>query len=133
MADLTVTKCKLVRGGDEHQHTAPAAVAIEKGNAIRINTDGKFELADASAAGTLGDVYVALNRAAAGETVTGVKSPTLLDLGDALSALAYGASVYVSDTAGALNDGAGTVSKVAGTVVPSWGDTTPGKLLRVDL
>lgn len=133
MADLTVTKCKLVKGGDEHQFTAPAAVAIVPGNSIRINTDGKFELADASAAGTLGDVYVAINKAAAGETVTGVKSPSVVDLGDALSALAYGALVYVSDTAGALNDGAGTVTKVVGTVIPSWGDTTPGKLLRVDL
>ncbi len=133
MADLTVSTCRVVKGADEHQFTAPAAAAITKGNAIRINTDGKFELADASAVGTLGDVYIALNTAAIGETVTAVKAPVVLDLGTALAALAYGALVYVSDTAGALGDAAGTVSKTAGTVIPSWGDTTPGKLLRVEL
>jgi hypothetical protein len=133
MGDLTISAVRLVRGSDEHQHTAPAAVAITVGQAIRIDTNGKWELADGSGAGTLGDVYIADRTAAIGETVTGFKAPCLLDVGAALDALAFGALVYVSNTAGALGDAAGDVSKVAGTVVPGWAQTTAQKLLRVEL
>jgi hypothetical protein len=56
-----------------------------------------------------------------------------IDIGDALSALAYDADVFLSDTDGTLATTAGTVSKIIGTVVPAWGATTADKLLRVDL
>lgn len=133
MGDLTVSVCRLVKGGDEHQQTLPAAVDIDAGQPIYVNSDGKYALADGSAAGTLVDVHVALADAYAGMPVTGVRGSSLLDVGDAISALAFGASVYVSNTAGTMSDTAGDVSKVIGIVVPSWAKTTVEKLLRVTL
>jgi hypothetical protein len=134
MGNLTVTVCRLVRGGNEHQHTAPAGEVIAAGNYVRFDgVTGRFIKGNATAANQLGDGFVALNAAAIGEPVTGVKRPCLLDLGTALAGIAFGGAVYVSDTDGTLSDTAGTASKVVGTVVPSWGTVTPGLLLRVDL
>ncbi len=56
-----------------------------------------------------------------------------MDVGEALAALDYGVEVYLSDTDGRLDTAAGTVSKVIGTVVAGYSNTTPDKLLRVDL
>ena len=134
MADLTITAddVRLVRGGDEHQHTAPAGEAITAGQYIRWSTAGKFELGNATAAGEVGDGFIALKDAAVGEAVTGVKGPCLLEVGDALSAMAYGATVYLSDTDATLATTAGTVSTFVGTVVPGWAGSAK-KLLRLDL
>lgn len=134
MANLTITAddVRVVRSADEHQHTAPAVEACTAGQYIRWSTAGKFELGNATAAGEVGDGFIALKDAAVGETVTGLKGPTLLDVGDALSGLAYGASVYLSDTDGTLADAAGTVSTVVGKVVPGWAGSAK-KLLRLTL
>lgn len=134
MADLTIvsTEIRPVRIGDEHMHTAPAGEAIVAGQYIRWSTAGKFELGNATAAGEVGDGFIALKSAAIGETVTGLKGPCLLDVGDALSGIAYGVSVFLSDTDGTLADAAGTVSTVVGKVVPGWAGSAK-KLLRLTL
>jgi hypothetical protein len=54
----------------------------------------------------------------AGQSLTGVRG-CWVD-GVNLDALAYGAKVYASNTAGAIGDAAGTVSLVVGTVVGGW-------------
>lgn len=134
MADLTITAddVRLVRGGDEHQHTAPAGEAITAGQYIRWSSAGKFEKGNATAAGEVGDGFIALKDAAIGEALTGVKGPCLLDVGDALSAMAYGDTVFLSDTDATLATTAGTVSTFVGTVVPGWAGSAK-KLLRLDL
>lgn len=134
MANLTITTCSLVKGDDEHQATYPAGEAISAGQYIRPNaTTGKFELGNATTAAEVGDGYIALHAAAIGEPVTGVKSPAILDVGEALAAMNFGAAVYLSDTDGTLADAAGTVSTAAGRVVAGWANTSADKLLRVTL
>jgi hypothetical protein len=135
MADLTVSSCRLVRGNDEHQHTAPAGEAITAGQYIRLDpTTGKFVLGNATAAGEVGDGFIAAKDAAIGESLTGFKGPAVLDLGEALAALSFADPVYLSDTDGKLADAAGTVSTVVGKVVPGWaGRGTADKLLRLSL
>lgn len=134
MADLTIvaTEVRPVRVGDEHMHTAPAGEVIAAGQYIRWSTAGKFELGKATAAGEVGDGFIALKSVIVGESLTGVKGPCLLDVGDALSAMAYGDTVYLSDTDGTLATTAGTVSTFVGTVVPGWAGSAK-KLLRLDL
>jgi hypothetical protein len=134
MANLTIAAAdvRVVRRADEHQHTAPAGEAITAGQYIRFSTTGKFELGNATAAGEVGDGFIAEKSVAIGETVTGLKNPCVLDVGDALSGIAYGVSVFLSDTDGTLADAAGTVSTVVGKVVPGWAGSAK-KLLRLSL
>jgi len=127
MANLTIAAADV----REHQHTAPAGEAITAGQYIRFSTTGKFELGKATTAGEVGDGFIAEKSVAIGETVTGLKNPCLLDVGDALSGIAYGASVYLSDTDGTLADAAGTVPFIVGTVVSGWAGSAK-KLLRLD-
>jgi hypothetical protein len=114
--------------------TAPAAEAIAKGQYVRLNvTTGRLELGNGSTAAEARSGGVAITGAlGAGDIITAVRKGEL-DLGDALTALAYDQDVFLSNTDGTLADTAGTVSLVVGTVVSGNGHTTPDKLLRVDL
>lgn len=117
--------------------TAPAEEAITSGQYARMNNTTGFQaLGNATTAGEVGTATsrrgIAINTVAVNETTTFVRKG-YLDLGDALDALAYGADVFLSDTDGTLADAAGTVSTVVGQVVPGFGNTTPDKLLFVDL
>ena len=135
MATLTISasNVRVVTRNSEHQHTAPAGEAFNAGQYIRWNTStGKFELGNATSSGEVGDGFIAERTAAVGDPATGLKGPVILDVGDALSSLNYGASVYLSDTDGTLADAAGTVSTVVGKVVPGWAGTAK-KLLRLTL
>lgn len=133
MANLTISACHLVKGDDEHMLTLPASVDIAAGQAVRPDAaSGKWVLALATSAANAGDTHVALTTVKAGEPLTAVKSSCVLDVGEALAALSFGAIVYLSDTAGTLADSAGTVSTVMGKVIPGWAYTTPDKLLRVN-
>lgn len=135
MATLTISasNVRVVTRNNEHQHTAPAGEAFNAGQYIRWNTStGKFELGNATSAAEVGDGFIAERTAAVGDPATGLKGPVILEVGDALSSLNYGASVYLSDTDGTLADAAGTVSTVVGKVVPGWAGTAK-KLLRLIL
>jgi len=129
---IAVADVRVVKRGDLHQHTAPAGEAIAAGQYIRFSTAGKFELGNAGSAGEVGDGFIAEKSAAIGEAVTGLKGPCVLDVGDALSGIAYGVSVFLSDTDGTLADAAGTVSTVVGKVVSGWAGSAK-KLLRLSL
>lgn len=137
MADLTITAADVAPVQVREQVTVPAAAAMAEGAVAYIDSNGKAALADASASGTSDAAAhggVCIQKATtAGETVTLVRKG-LVDLGDALGDLAFGATVYLSDTnTGIMADAAGTRTLAVGTVVPSWGATTADKLLRVDL
>ena len=136
MANLTVAAAdvRLVTGNDEHQMTAPAGEAIAAGQYCRLDpSTGKFVLGNATAAGEVGFGFIALNSAAIGETLTGLRGPCLLDIGEAMASMNWADPVYLSDTDGTLADSAGTVSTILGYVVPGWAHTTADKLLRLAL
>ncbi len=97
-------------------YPAIAAVALTAGQLVYLNTSGKYALALATAAPTLKLMGVALSTVAAGQPVSILKKGHLA--GYTLSALAYGALIYASDTAGAADTAAGTVSRIIASVSP---------------
>lgn len=130
MANLTIdsTKVRLVQVYEQATH--PASVAITAGQAIRRDTNGKWAIANATSAGNAGNRQaIAIRSVAANESLTGVYDG-LLDVGEALAALAFDAKVFLSDTAGTLADAAGTVSVLLGTVAPGWAASAADRLLR---
>jgi len=109
-------------GFPETQWTVPAAEAISAGNAVRFDaTTGKFTKANGTDA-TEANLYgIATRTVAAGEALTAVRRG-VLD-GFAISALNFGAPIYLSDTDGLLADSAGTVSTIVGRVIPGTSTT----------
>jgi hypothetical protein len=134
MANLTITASRVAPVRVIEKITGPAAEAITAGQSCRLDTTtGQITSGNASSAAEARSGGIAIDAAnAAGITVTIVRKGWI-DIGDALSALAYDADVFLSDTDGTLATTAGTTSKVIGTVVPAFGATTADKLLRVDL
>lgn len=131
MANLTVSAIRPVQVIE--QFTGPAAEAITAGNYVRFSvTTGKIEKGNGTTEAEARKGGLALNTAAAGETVTAVRKG-LVDLGNALGDLTYDDDVFLSDTDATLADTAGTVSLIVGVIVPAWGATTADKLLRLDL
>lgn len=129
MATLTVSYCRPVQVID--QMTGPAVEAITVGQWVRIDpSTGKIALGNATTEAEAAQGGIALHAAAAGEAVT-VLRQGLVDIGDAMSSMNYGALVYLSDTDGTLADATGTTTKVVGEVASAWGSTTADKLLRV--
>lgn len=127
MADLTITKCRQVEV--IQQFTGPAVEAIAVGQRCRFDaTTGKVALGNGTNAAEARRGGIATHAAAIGESVT-IINQGLVDIGEAIAALDFGALVYVSDTDGTFADTAGTVSVVAGQVVPGWGSPTADKLL----
>ena len=139
MADLTITAAdvRVVKRADEHQMSAPMLEACTAGQYIRTDpTTGKFRLGNATTLTEIGDGFIAEHSRAIGEPNTGLKGPCVLDVGDALSGLDFGASVHLSITDGTLADadsGAYGEALVVGTVIPAFGDTTAKKLMRLEL
>jgi len=135
MADLSITATDVAPVKVIEQVTGPAAAAIDAGEAVYyVAADGTFNLADEDVAAPVNEPEgIAITTAnQANITITVVKKG-LLDLGDALDGMGYGATVYLSATAGKLADADPGNAVVIGEVVPAWGATTADKLLRVDL
>lgn len=117
------------------QMTLPAAEAIVAGAPVRLDTtNGKFTNANATVAAEARVYGIATKTAAAGESLTAIRKG-VMD-GFDLSALAWDADIFLSDTDGCIADAAGTVSTKIGRVIPGTA-TTLGtaydKLLFVDL
>jgi len=115
------------------QMTLPAGEAITAGEAVRIDTNGKFTGANATTT-TENRIYgVATKTVAAGIPVTAIRKGVL----DGFTfSQAYDAVIFLSDTDGALADSAGTVSTIVGRVIPGTATTTGtayDKLLFLDL
>lgn len=98
-------------------YPAVAAVALTAGQIVHWNSSGKLILSDADAAGTAKVAGVCLKTVGAGGTTDILVRGHLEGL--TLTALAYGAKAYLSDTAGGFDTAAGTVSTVVGSVVPT--------------
>lgn len=129
MADLTITKADAVQV--VQQFTGPAVEAIAAGQRCRFDTStGKIALGNATTAAELKRGGIATRAAAVGETLT-IINQGLVDVGDALSALDFGADVYVSDTDGSFSTAVGdsTVDLIVGMVVPAWNHPTADRLL----
>lgn len=129
MADLTITTCDQVQV--IQQFTGPAAEAIAEGDRCRFDaTTGQIALGNGTTAAEVKAGGIAVNAAAAGATVT-IINQGIVDVGNALDALNYGADVYVSDTDGQFSTEVGdsTVDVIVGQVIPGWGHTTADKLL----
>jgi hypothetical protein len=106
-----------------------AAVAIEAGQPVYIDSNGKYNLADANGVGTTQFRGIALETVAAGQPISVLVRGELY--GYTLAG-AFDSTVYVSNTAGELADAAGTTSLLVGRVVavwPSFGSAT--KILKV--
>lgn len=107
-----------------------AAETAANGNAAYLATSGKYGLADANAAGKQQFRGIFLEPAGAGQGTSILRRGAVG--GYDLSGLAYGALVYLSDTAGALADAAGTMTVPVGRVEP-MSDTDLTKVLFIDV
>ena len=128
MADLVITQADQVQV--VQQFTGPAVEAITEGQRCRFDAStGKIALGNGTTAAEIAPGGIAVHAAAVGEAVT-IINQGIVDVGDALSALNYGAPIYVSDTDGTFGtaDSDSTVDTIVGRVVPGW-DTTSGEKL----
>lgn len=117
MADIALTTANRVEvvGNPIRQSTKVAGEAIIAGAPIVQNASGKWVNSDANGAGVLDNVEaIALRTVGSGESLTGLSEGRLE--GYNLSAQAFGATIYVSDTVGLLADAAGTKSLIVGNV-----------------
>lgn len=118
MADLALVTADRLRIVESiEQMTLPAAEAVSAGQAVRLDTTtGKFTKGNATLAAEARIYGIATHTVVAGQPVTAIRQGVVA--GHDLSALAYDAAVYLSDTDGTLADAAGTVSTVVGRVIP---------------
>jgi hypothetical protein len=132
MAAITVTAAQVDAAypHDARIRSHIASVAITKGQALCMDTDGRVSLCDANTAGKEQFLGIALTPAAIGQAVDVLEEGEVS--GFDVSALNCYALVYQNDTAGTL-DTAVSVTKTIGVgrVVPVWNGTTATKILRV--
>jgi hypothetical protein len=135
MADLTLTAAQIApvfpHSALDHTYDIVAGVAVTAGQVIRQNSSGKAALADANAgSGAEKAIGLALKTKGAGQGVSYLQQGRVY--GFDLSGLAYGALVYLSDTAGALADIPSTTNSVpVGRVVP-LSDSDATKVLELN-
>lgn len=120
MAALTVVATTVEVVQTIQQLTAPANADSTRGWIMRFDTSsGKWVRATSASAGTAGTVRgMAVKTVKANFGLTVVRHG-IMNLGEALAALAFDAPVYLNDD-GSLGDAAGTVSIVLGRVIPGW-------------
>jgi hypothetical protein len=106
-----------------------ASVAVEAGEAVTIGTDGQLDLAIGNTGGNAASCRgIALQDGAIGDVVPVLKRGGLE--GFAVSALDADAPVFVSATAGELDDSAAAVSKQVGVVYQL---TNGDKIIYIDV
>jgi predicted RecA/RadA family phage recombinase len=130
IALVTANKVEVVERLDAM--TLPASAAIVAGAPVQVNASGKWASANATTAALARRTYIATRTVNAGEALTGVRQG-VMDGWD-LSALAYNAPVYLSDT-GTIADAAGTVATIIGYVGPGWAQplgTAADKILMIN-
>lgn len=131
MANLTISKVSIVESVE--QFDAPAGETFAVGSALRIDdTTGYATKANSTTSAEAQHEGIATLAASfANETVTILKEG-VVDVGEALAGMAFGAPVYLSDTDGTYADSAGTVSTIVGHVVPGFGNASAAdRLLRI--
>jgi hypothetical protein len=116
MADLTRTLARVrpLEGIEARNIPMIADEAIQAGQPVYRKANGRAGLASAAAAGTAKVVGVATTSVQAGRAFEA--GHYIRMVGFDLAAIAFGTTVYLSNTAGALADAAGTVSRPLGSV-----------------
>jgi hypothetical protein len=135
MAALTITAADVhIVRMFEMLPDGPANEALGAGEAVRVDaTTGKYTPGNGTTTTEAAVRGIACNTADYANATITVMKRGILDVGDALDAMSYGAPVYLSDTDGSLDTAAGTVSTLVGFVIPGWGATTADKLLAVNI
>ncbi len=111
------------------KHGFKAAVDIQAGQPLYIDANGKANLADGNGTAPANTyVGIAMQTVKAGQDVDAAWDGDVA--GFDLSGLAYGAALYVSNTAGELADAAGTTSLLVGRVYP-MSDPDRSKILHL--
>lgn len=113
--------------------TLRTSVALTAGQVVRIGANGTWVLAQSDTAPHGTGCYIATRTAGANESVTAIRKG-VID-GFDVSAMAFGAPVFLSDTLGSMADAAGTVSITLGRVIAVTGNVigdAPNKLIEVD-
>ena len=118
MANVAVTAAQVGRVDPSQDVVRPgiAGESITAGQLVYLKSDGKFWLADGSETGTAQVRGMALNAAGANQALNVLVKG--LVYGFTLTSLAYDQRVYLSDTAGAVNDTNGTVTVPVARVWP---------------
>lgn len=136
MANLTIDPKTVAPVESYEQDTGPAGDVFEAGTFVhRDATSGRWvkALAD-TAANSAGRIGIALTKASRVGVGITVIHRGVVNVGEALAALAPEAQIFLSNSAGLAADAAGTVSKPLGTVTTGW--TTTGqfdRLLRMNV
>lgn len=107
-----------------------ATATITQGQALYLLTTGKVGVADANDSGKQQFRGIALNGGAAGQVISVLKRGYCY--GFTVSGLDADVRVYLSDTAGSLDDSAGTLSVTCGRVVAMTDAGTLTKVLYID-
>lgn len=128
MANLAINKCSIVSFVDKFDAPAEEAFGLE---AVRFAANGTVTPANGTNATEAAFEGFATNVADRPGVAVTVVRDGLLDVGNALDGMAYGAPVFLSNTDGTLSDTAGTVSVRIGSVQAVYGENPPGKLLHV--
>ena len=129
---LTATQIALVYPQEAEVFDGIAGVAIAAGKPVHLASTGKLLIADANAGSGAEQVKgIALNAAGIGQAVSVVKRGHLY--GFTISGLAYDASVYLSDTVGALADAPSATNPVRVGRVVALPDASLTKVLYVDV
>ena len=131
MADINLNadQIAIVDPAQAEIHDQIAAESVTRGAALHITSAGKAGLADANAAGKQQFRGISLGKGGAGQGISLLKRGKVA--GFDLSALAYDAPVYLSDTVGRLADTAGTLSVLVGRVV-ALTDSDRTKVLYIE-
>lgn len=130
--ELTITPTAVKVVEIVEQKTAPAGEAINAGEGVHLDANGKWIKTNAATAAGVAYPGIALSTVKANMPLTALRKGAL-SLGDALDAVAFGSAIKFSNTAGQIATAAGTVDVDAGVVEPVWSATTPKKVLRLDL
>lgn len=125
MAQVTCTPAQVAPVSNTQPEivTLIAAAAIERGDVIALDSNGKAALLEADSNGPSTLVGIAISKAGAGQPVSVLARGYLY--GFALSGLAFGAKVYTGATGGQLTDAlvatygqtVGRVASIEGTKV----------------
>lgn len=138
MTVVVVTAAQVGRLYVNQDVTIPIVLGatVTAGQVVRQDADEKYILADATIGGAdARQTLIALKGGADGERDLGVKEGAIE--GFTVGALAAGAQLFLSDTAGAVDTAAGTVSvpigRVIGTVETNPADGTIKNIAYFDM
>lgn len=132
--ELTVVAANVLPVDIIEKETRPASVAINAGQLVREDANGRWAIANATTAPNAGNrIAMAINTASALEAITAIYKGLVNLGGTALDAVANDAPVYLSDTPGTPATSAGTVSKIVANVTSVKSSTVQqDKLLRMN-